>query len=55
MSALRVVKIFKDLIKEEGCTVVMTTHSVDLMEAADVLYELSDGEVISDRKKEGIS
>ena len=55
MSALRVVKIFKDLIKEEGCTVVMTTHSVDLMEAADVLYELSDGKVISDRKKEGIS
>ncbi len=55
MSALRVVKIFKDLIKEEGCTVVMTTHSVDLMEAADVLYELSDGKVISDRKKEGVS
>lgn len=46
MTALRVVKIFKDLIAQEECTIVMTTHSADLMEAADVLYELSDGRVI---------
>lgn len=46
VTALRVIKIFKDLIAQEGCTIVMTTHSVDLMEAADVLYELSDGKVI---------
>lgn len=54
VTALRVVNIFKDLIKEEGCTIVMTTHSVDLMEAADVLYELSDGQVINYTNREEV-
>lgn len=54
VTALRVVNIFKDLIEEEGCTIVMTTHSVDLMEAADVLYELSDGQVINYTNREEV-
>ena len=54
VTALRVVNIFKDLIKEEGCTIVMTTHSVDLMEAADVLYELLDGQVVNYTNREEV-
>lgn len=45
-TALRVIKIFKDLVEQEACAVVLTTHSPDLMEAADVLYEMEDGELI---------
>lgn len=45
-TALRVIRIFKDLVEEENCTVVMTTHSVDLMELADELYEMEDGEIL---------
>lgn len=44
-TGIKVIKIFKDLIEQEGCTIVMTTHSVDLMQAADVLYEIEDGEI----------
>ena len=45
-SGLTVVKIFKDLIREEGVTIVMTTHDVGLMELGDVVYELEGGELI---------
>ena len=45
---MKVVKIFKDLIEAEDVTVVMTTHDPDLMEVADRLYELADGEVVNE-------
>jgi putative ABC transport system ATP-binding protein len=45
-TGLQVVKIFKDLIELEGATVVMTTHDPGLMEVADKVYELEDGEVV---------
>lgn len=45
-TGLKVVKIFKDLVKQEKTTVVMTTHDVGIMEIGDVVYELSDGQVI---------
>ena len=32
----------------------MTTHSVDLMEAADVLYELLDGQVVNYTNREEV-
>ncbi|MBQ3078985.1 MAG: ABC transporter ATP-binding protein [Clostridia bacterium] len=47
-TALRVVKIFKDLIREEGVTIVMTTHDTGLMEVGDQVYELKDGEIVYD-------
>jgi len=45
-TGLQVVKIFKDLIEQEGVTIVMTTHDTGLMEIGDQVYELEDGEII---------
>lgn len=46
-TGLKVVKIFKDLVRQEGVTVVMTTHDVGLMEVGDRVFELEDGEIIN--------
>ena len=46
-TGLQVVKIFKDLIEFEGATIVMTTHDPGLMDVADKVYELADGEVVN--------
>ena len=46
-TGLQVVKIFKGLIEHEGTTIVMTTHDPGLMDVADKVYELQDGEVIN--------
>ncbi len=45
-SGLAVMKLFKDLIENEGITIVMTTHDPALMELGDVVYEMEDGEII---------
>ena len=46
-TGLQVVKIFKDLIEQEGATIVMTTHDPGLMDIADKVYELEDGMTIN--------
>lgn len=43
---LQVVKTFKDLVKNEGLTVVMTTHDPNMIEIADYVYTLQDGEIV---------
>ncbi|MBE5937399.1 MAG: ABC transporter ATP-binding protein [Lachnospiraceae bacterium] len=45
-TSIQVMKIFKKLVESEGITIVMTTHDVGLMEIADCIYELEDGEII---------
>ena len=45
-TGLAVVKVFKDLIREEGVTIMMTTHDVGLMDLGDRVYELEGGELI---------
>lgn len=45
-TGLQVVKIFKDLVEQEGATIVMTTHDPGLMDVADKVYELEDGMTI---------
>lgn len=45
-TGLQVIKIFKDLIVEEGITIVMTTHDTGLMELGDKVYQLEDGELV---------
>jgi putative ABC transport system ATP-binding protein len=45
-TGLQVVKIFKDLIENDGITVVMSTHDPGLMDVADKVYELEDGEIV---------
>ncbi|MBR6364857.1 MAG: ABC transporter ATP-binding protein [Lachnospiraceae bacterium] len=46
-TARHVMKIFKDLVQEEDITIVMTTHDISLMDAADRTYVMEDGEVVS--------
>lgn len=45
-TGLQVIKIFKELIAEEGVTIVMTTHDTELMKVGDKVYELEDGELV---------
>ena len=46
-SGLNVMRLFKDLVaKEEGITIVMTTHDPNLMELGDIVYEIEDGEIV---------
>lgn len=45
-SGLAVMKLFRDLISQEGITIVMTTHDPNLMELGDVVYEIQDGEIV---------
>jgi putative ABC transport system ATP-binding protein len=42
---LQVVKTFKELVENEGLTVVMTTHDPNMMDIADYVYTLQDGEI----------
>jgi putative ABC transport system ATP-binding protein len=43
--ALIVSGIFRDLVRQEGMTILMTTHDPAIMEVADDVYELEDGEI----------
>ena len=45
-TGLQVVKILRELNVNEGVTIVMTTHDPGLMELADKVYQLEDGELI---------
>ena len=36
---------FKELIEKQGVTIVMTTHDTGLMEIADCIYHIEDGEI----------
>lgn len=47
-TALVIVNIIKDLVAVNGLTVVMTTHDPGLMEIADRVYTLEDGEVVNE-------
>jgi len=44
-TAYSVVNIFRTLVKEEGMTIVMTTHDPNMMELADHVYTLEDGQI----------
>ena len=41
-----VVELFKQLVIEEHMTIVMTTHDPSLLEIADRVYTLEDGEIV---------
>jgi len=44
---LQVMKVFKSLVEDEGLTVVVATHDINMMEIADMVYSLEDGQVVS--------
>ncbi|MBQ5960299.1 MAG: ABC transporter ATP-binding protein [Firmicutes bacterium] len=50
-TGLMVMKIFKELIAEEGITVVVSTHDPGLMELGDTVYEIEAGELIGAEDK----
>ena len=45
-TALHIVKLFKELVANEGMTIVMTTHDPSMMDIADRVYTLEDGEIV---------
>ncbi len=46
VSGLRVMRLFRELVEQEGVTIVMTTHDPNLMELSDKVYEIVDGELV---------
>jgi putative ABC transport system ATP-binding protein len=45
---LQVVNAFKYMVEKEKITVIMTTHDPSMMEIADQVYTLQDGEVVNE-------
>jgi len=43
---LQIIKIFKDLVRTEGMTIVITTHDPAIMEIVDQVYALEDGQIV---------
>ena len=43
-----VLALFRELVHDDGITVVMTTHDETMMQLADVVYSLEDGEIVSE-------
>lgn len=48
-NAIHIMKLFRDLVKNEGITIVMTTHDPNMMELGDYVVTLQDGEVIDEK------
>lgn len=46
-TALQVARIFRELVDNEGVTVVMTTHDRELATIGDKIYALEDGEIVA--------
>lgn len=51
-TGLAVMKLFRDFIKDNDLTIVMTTHDETMMELADVVYALEDGKIASKVKND---
>ena len=39
-------KILKDLAHEDGYCVIVVTHDLDIAKTADIMYKMSDGELM---------
>jgi putative ABC transport system ATP-binding protein len=46
-TGLHIIKVFRDLVEQSGITVVLTTHDPAIMEIVDQVYELEDGQIVS--------
>lgn len=42
-TAMAVMKLFRELVRQNDLTIVMTTHDTAMMELADIVYTLEDG------------
>lgn len=54
-TSFEVVKMFRELVDHENLTIVMTTHDVNIMGVADVIYTLEDGRVVDVRTNKELS
>jgi len=45
-TGLKVIRLFKKVIEEQGVTIVMTTHDPNMMEVSDTVFMLEDGMVL---------
>lgn len=45
-TGLHIIKVQRDLVREMGMTVVLTTHDPAIMEIVDQVYELEDGRIV---------
>jgi putative ABC transport system ATP-binding protein len=45
-----VVKLLRELVDNEGLTVIMTTHDVNIMDIADNVYTMEDGRITDVRE-----
>jgi putative ABC transport system ATP-binding protein len=48
-NAIQIMKLFRDLVQNEGITIVMTTHDPNMMELGDYVITLEDGVVVSEK------
>lgn len=46
VTSLHIVKLFKNLVKNYGMTIIMTTHDPSMIDIADKVYTLEDGEIV---------
>ncbi|WP_369803553.1 ABC transporter ATP-binding protein [Cohnella sp. OV330] len=46
-TGLHIIKLFRDLVEQHGLSIVMTTHDPAIMEIVDHIYELEDGQIVS--------
>lgn len=47
--SLQIIRIFKELIEKEGVTILMTTHDPSMVEVADDVITLEDGETVNEQ------
>lgn len=46
-SAHNVIMLFQKLVKEQGITIIMTTHDMSLMGSGNLIYQLEDGVIVT--------
>lgn len=46
-TGVRIIKLFKQLVVEEGITIIMCTHDRNIIEMADHVFEMEDGVIVS--------
>jgi len=46
---LKIVKLFKQLVTDAGLTIIMTTHDPSMIDVADHVISIEDGEIIDER------
>ncbi|MBB6671407.1 ABC transporter ATP-binding protein [Cohnella nanjingensis] len=45
-TGLHIIKLFRDLVQQNGISIVITTHDPAIMEIVDQVYELEDGQIV---------